>query len=178
MTTSEPARKSKRASRARRMATVDAVETLVGAHPVALRDLYQEGTPVDATLLGGEHPARLLAVEPLEPAFFITRALVRGASEIMPWRGKRFESGGTAGRDLILGRPAFRFRCEVGPSALDGRPTLRLAYDGLKNPWPVSTRVDEMRRVGETIAVGVTSIAPTGRPRVTYWWGMDVPAEA
>jgi len=178
MTTSEPARKTKRASRARRMATVEAVDTLVGAHPVALRDLYQDGTQVDATLLGGERPARILAIEPLEPAFFLTRRLVRSASKLMPWRGKRFESGGTAGRDLILGKPAFRFRVEVGPSALDGRPTLRLAYDGLKNPWPISTRVDEMRRVGETIAVGVTSMAPTGRPRVTYWWGMDVPAEA
>jgi len=176
MTTSEPARKSKRASRARRMATIESLDVLVGAHPVALRDLYAEGNPVDATSLGGERAARLLAFEPLEAAFFLTRRLVRVASGIVPWQGKHFESGGTAGRDLVLGKRAFRFRCEVGPSSLDGRPTLRLAYDGLKNPWPISTRIDEMRRIGETIAIGVTSLAPAGSSKVTYWWGMDVPA--
>ncbi|MEM6791886.1 MAG: hypothetical protein AAF715_30485 [Myxococcota bacterium] len=155
------------------MAPVGALDELVAAHPVALSDLFGAGPPVDATRLGGRWAARLLALTPLEPVFLLTRPLVRGASIAFRGAGKHFESGGTGGRDLVWGRATFRFRCEVAPSRVDGAPSLRLSYDGLGNPGVVAPRIDELRRVGPTVALGATWLRSGGTTRPAYWWGLD-----
>jgi hypothetical protein len=162
-------RQAKRRTRARVIAKVQSLEMLVGGHPDAMRDIYASGTPLDPTELG-EAPGRLLTVEPLADTYMLTKPLVELASRIDPWRGKRFERGGTAGKDLVFSLQAFRFRCEVGRSEIDGEDTLRLTYDGLGNPWPVSRTRCELRRVGETTAIGPAWLGD----RLWLWWGVAV----
>src|SRR5690606_5683180 len=111
MATTQP---STPARGARRVIKVASLDSLVGAHPDALRDLFREGEPTDATALGGRRRGLLLAVAPFEDAFLLTRPLVRAVSRLGIFAGKSCESGGTAGRDLFVGGEHFRFRCELG----------------------------------------------------------------
>lgn len=151
------------------IAKVRSLDTLVGAHPDALRDIYASGEALDSRELGAA-PGQLLAVEPFADAFMLTRPLVKLASKLDPWRGKQFERGGTAGKDLLLNLRAFRYRCEVGPSRIDGGDTLLLAYDGLGNPWPLDRASCEIRRVGQTTAMGPAWLGS----RLLFWWGLTV----
>jgi hypothetical protein len=166
------------ASRPRRpgrtVATIRSLDQLLGAHPHALHDVYASGIPADPCRLG-ERRGRLLNLEHVVPAHAATRPLVVAiAKHLSPWQGKAFESGGTAGRDLVFGRALFRFHSEVAASSLDGQPTLVLRYDGLDNPWPVSRIVDELRGVGEGIAIGPAFWrAPSGRVDLLCWWGLE-----
>ena len=102
----------------------------------------------------------------------IARAL---GSDMFPWRGKVFDHGGNSGRNVVLGKQMFRFHAEVGPSELDGRPTLRLDYSApaFKNPWPVRAILDELRTVGEGIALGTASLDIAGKKRLLFWWGLE-----
>lgn len=173
MATTTSSASAGRRSGNQRVTKVESLDALVGAHPDALRDLYGAGEPADATALGGLRRGRLLTVEPLEGAFVLTRPLVRALSRFGLFAGKTFESGGTAGRDHFARRDRFRFRCEVGPSLLDGRPTLVMRYDGLGNPWPISACVDELRAVSG-VGVGLTAVSPGRRARVAFWWGLEL----
>ncbi|MEM9692830.1 MAG: hypothetical protein AAGA56_09820 [Myxococcota bacterium] len=149
---------------------------LIGAHPEALRDMYRMGRPTDTTALGGERDGYMLAYEPIAAIFSVTRPLVRALAETGLWRGKHFESGGTSGRDRMLGRRPFRFRCEVAPSALDGAPTLLMRYDNLGNPWPLGRYAGELRTLNDAVAIG-PSVVKTGNGRhsVQGWWGLVLP---
>ncbi len=170
-TNEESGRQAKRGGRARVIARVRSLESLVGAHPDAMRDIYESGAPLDPTELG-EVNGQLLSVDGLADTFMLTQPLVKLASKLDPWRGKRFERGGTAGKDMLLNLKAFRFRCEIGASALDSKDTLRLSYDGLGNPWPVRDTLCELRRVGDTTAIGPTWVGS----RLLLWWGLEVAA--
>jgi hypothetical protein len=155
------------------------LEELVAAHPDALRDIYRAARPADPLLYAGVSRGRLFAVEPFGGAYMLTRPLVRALSRRLPvWRGKVFESGGTSGSNLLFAQRAFRFRCELAPSELDGAPTLALRYEDLDNPWPVRGVVDEMREIGDgaagALALGVT-LRSRGRPLL--WWGLE-PAQS
>ncbi len=166
---SRDGRQERRRERARAFARVASLDVLVGAHPDALHDIYGSGEPLDPTRVDAA-PGRLLAVEPLANTFMLTKPLVALASKLDPWRGKAFERGGTAGKDLVLNLRAFRFRCEVGPSALDGDDTLLIGYAGLGNPWPISLASAEVRRVGATAAIGPAFLGD----RLLGWWGLEV----
>ncbi|MBW2453506.1 MAG: hypothetical protein JRI68_03300 [Deltaproteobacteria bacterium] len=174
----DPGPSPRQPSRRRKIARVQSLDSLVGAHPDALRDIYEAGSPADPGELGAKPRGRLLAVEPLVPIFALTRPLVRVvAQHLLPWKGKVFETGGTAGRNRVLRWQLFRFHCEVEASALDGQPTLVLRYDGLGNPWPLPHVVDELRRVGDGVAIGPASLAVGGaQPRVLAWWGLTTQA--
>ncbi len=163
------AKGKRRRTRARAIAQVRSLETLVGAHPDAMRDIYEDGSALDSTELG-HTPGRLLAVAPLAETFMLTKSLVKLASRIDPWRGKRFERGGTAGKDILLNMQAFRFRCEIGASEIDGQDTLLLRYRGLGNPWIVQHASCELRRVGPTTAIGPAWLGS----RLWFWWGLVV----
>lgn len=151
------------------IAKVRSLEMLIAGHPDAMRDIYKSGTPLDPTDMGTARGS-LLAVEPFADTYMLTKPLVELAARIDPWRGKRFERGGTAGKDRVLNLHAFRFRCEVHPSDLDGLDTLRLSYDGLGNPWPIKNTVAELRQVGDTTAMGP---AWWGH-RLLFWWGLEL----
>ena len=162
--------RNKKSRRVFAMARVQSLESLVGAHPDALRDLYAEGKPADPSRLQGLIGARLLAFEPLTGAFAVTRPLVQLYSRITPWKGKAFEPGGTAGADQVARFRTHEFRCEQGPSLLDGEPTLLFRYEN--NPWPMSKRIDELRMVSDTVAVGPIFGLSTHKPLL--WWGAQI----
>jgi hypothetical protein len=159
--------RNKRGRRVPTLGRVQSLESLVGAHPDALRDLYAAGKLVDPSRLDGLLEARLLAFEPLTGAFAVTRSLVQLYSRITPWKGKVFEAGGASGADQVARFSTHRFRCVEGASLLDGEPTLSFHYD--QNPWPMSKRVDELRSVGDGVALGPIFVLSATRPLL--WWG-------
>jgi hypothetical protein len=169
----DPSTNGQRA-RKRSATPVSSLSTLVGAHPDALRQMYEDGHVADPGELGDAPRGRLLALEPGSELFLLTRPVVRAlGKDLLPWRGKTFDHGGNSGQNVVLGKRVFRFRTEVGPSEVDGQPTLVLRYDGGKNPWPVSAIVDELRGIGEGIAIGPAYLAAGGKKRLLLWWGLE-----
>lgn len=159
----------------RRFATpVHSLATLVGAHPASLRHIYESGAPADPAALGDAPSGKLLAIEPAAELFLLTRPIVRAvANHLVPWRGKTFDHGGNSGQNVVFGKKVVRFRAEVGPSEIDGQPTLALRYDGFGNPWPVSAIFDELRMIGEGIALGNAYLVAGGRKHLLLWWGLE-----
>jgi len=155
------------------MGQVRALDSLIGAHPAALRDLYREGRPVDRDELEGRLRGRMLGI-PLETAFMLVQPLVvLFARHIYPWRGKCFDSVGGGGHNFFVRGHGLPFRCEPGPSEIDGKPTLFILYDVPGNPWPVSRMVDELRLVGDTVLLGPSSIRTRTGPLLLAWWGLE-----
>jgi hypothetical protein len=166
---------SPRSRAARSVATVTTLDGLVGGHPEALRDIYLSGAPCDPVGLGRVR-GWLLAFEPLARVHLLVRPLVAGvARSLSPWEGKDFETGGTAGANVVLGRRTLRFRCEAGASRLDGLPTLLLSYDGLDNAWPGERLADELREVGPGVLLGplLWSGSTGGPASPILWWGLS-----
>lgn len=164
------------------------LDELVGAHPSALRDIYASGSVTDPLDLGDAPRGRLLALAPTEEIHFLVRPLVRAlASGAMPWRGKVFDGMG-GGANVVLGQRLGAFRHEPGASMIDGRPALLLRYDA--QPWPLRAVVDELRTIGDGIAIGpalftgssgssdssgFTSVGGSARlaPSVLLWFGLS-----
>ena len=156
------------------MGQVGSLDSLLGVHPAALRDLYREGRPVDPGELAGRLRGRMLGI-PFEAAFLVTKPLVVGfARYLYPWRGKSFDADGAGGHNFFVLGQGLPFRCEPGLSELDGRPTLFIRYDGVGNPWPVSTMVDELRFVGEHVLLGPSSLRRARGPLLFAWWGLEL----
>ena len=156
----------------RQKSTVTTLASLVGAHPDALRRLFDEGRPADPAELGDVTRGLLLSIAAPEDVFLAARPLVRAiASGPMPWKGKTFDHGGNSGQNLIFGKPRLRFRAEVAPSALDGKPALRLLYAdaAFANPWLVRDTVDELRGVALGMALGPVLF----HGRVLGWIGLE-----
>ena len=164
----------RRSPRARAMATIASLDTLIGAHPEALADYYATGSPADPSAIGTGH-GRILALESLASTHAATRPLIVAlARHLSPWSGKTFESGGTAGANLVFGKRLARFHGEVAPSLLDGAPTLLMRHDGLGNPWPLRNMVDELRQIGPGVAIGPLlwpSVSRAVKP--ILWWGLS-----
>lgn len=156
----------------RHTSTVTALAALVGAHPDALHKLFGEGRPADPAELGDVTRGLLLAVAAAEDIFLAVRPIVRAlASGPTPWKGVTFDHGGNSGQNLVLGKPRFRFRAEVAPSALDGKPALRLLYadPAFANPWFVRDVIDELRSVGPGVAIGPVLL----HGRTLGWIGLE-----
>lgn len=152
---------------------VSSLSVLVGAHPDALLAIYQDGRATDPAELGDAPRGRILAVIPGAELFLVTRPLVRAlATNLLPWRGKVFDHGGASGQNVVFGRRVLRFSAEVGPSAIDGRSALRLDYSPAAhdNPWPVRDIRDELRTVGDGIAIGPALHGS----RPLLWFGLEI----
>src|SRR5262245_54895909 len=116
---------------ARRISTqVTSLDTLVGAHPDALRQTYGDARAARPAELGDGTGGRLLTLAQGTDCSLALRPLMRAVfgSELFPWRGKAFDHGGNSGQNVVLGRRGFRFHAEVEGSQLDGRPALVLTY--------------------------------------------------
>jgi hypothetical protein len=161
----------------RRIATyVGTLDDLVGAHPDALRKIYGGGRPTDPSELGDAPRGRVLAIEAGREVFFLVRPVIQAlGSDAFPWKGKIFDHGGNAGQNVVLGRPVLRFRTELAPSDVDGKPTLSLLYDSpaFKNPWPLRNIKDELRTIAPGIAIGPASITLRGSRKLLLWFGLD-----
>src|SRR5262249_29977780 len=108
--------------------------------------------------------------------FLALRPLVRVLSNDLPWDGKTFDHGGNSGTSVIFGRQVFRFRAEVGASELDGAPALLLSHaaEDHKNPWPIRAIVEELRAVGDGIAIGPVLLhGASASPRILCWFGLE-----
>src|SRR5512146_1362879 len=115
------------ASSRRVVMQVESLSVLVGAHPDALLEIYGQGRATDPAELGDAPRGRLLAVVPGAGLFLAMRPLLRAlATDMLPWRGKVFDHGGSSGQNVVFGRRVLRFQAEVKPSALDGKPALVL----------------------------------------------------
>jgi hypothetical protein len=161
---------------------VTSLAGLVGAHPAALRGMFTEARPTDPAELGDAPRGRILAVEPLQDVFMLTRPLQRLlGSGRFPWTGKVFDHGGNSGQNVMFGKKAARFRSEVAASDLDGGPALVFHYDdpGFKNPWPISAVRGELRTISEGVAIGALTVASRkGTRHVVLWWGLETPPPA
>jgi hypothetical protein len=157
----------------RAMTRIAALDSLIGAHPTALRDIYRQGTPADPSTMAQKFNGRILTLESFGSAYMLGRPLMNLAARWMPWRGKVFESGGTAGVNRLLSGEAFRFHCGGAPSPIDALPTLRIAYDGLGNPWWVERVIDELRMVGEGVGMGPMFVTTASGPKLLLWWGLE-----
>jgi hypothetical protein len=179
ITGTHAARVTSEGGQGRRVVTrADSLDALVGSHPGALQKIYAGGRPADTGELGAEPRGRLLAFEPVRSVFLLVRPIVRAlASDFLPWQGKVFDHGGNSGQNRLFGKQMLRFHAEVGPSAVDGNPTLVLRYDdpAFKNPWPVSAVVDELRSIADGLAIGPALFESGGQQRVVLWWGLERP---
>lgn len=170
---SESTKAAPEAGQGRRVVTrVGSLDALVGSHPGALRKIYASGRPADPAELGERPRGRVLAIEPLQSVFLMVRPIVRAlASDLLPWQGKVFDHGGNSGQNRVFGKQVLRFHAALEPSAIDGKPTLALRYDdpAFKNPWPVSAVVDELRSIGDGLAIGPALM----RGQLLLWWGLQ-----
>jgi hypothetical protein len=154
------------------------LEALIGSHPDALRKIYAAGRPADPGDLGDLPRGRVLAVEPLKSLFLLARPIVRAlGNDFLPWQGKVFDHGGNSGMNRVFGKQVLRFHAEAGASAVDGKPTLILRYDdpAFGNPWPMKSVVDELRSIGEGLAIGPALFGAGDAQRVVLWWGLSGP---
>jgi hypothetical protein len=156
---------------------VYSLSSLVGAHPEALRSIYETGRPADPAELGDAPRGRFLALGPGEGLFMAVRPIVRAlATDALPWKGKVFDHGGNSGQNVVFGRRAFRFHVEVGPSHIDNKPTLLLRYGeaAYKNPWPVRAIVDELRAISPGVAIGPAFfLRDDHAPELFLWFGLE-----
>jgi hypothetical protein len=156
---------------------VASLSVLVGAHPDALRAIYEGGRAADPAELGDAPRGRVLALGGAASAFMALRPLLKAmATDVMPWKGKVFDHGGNSGQNVVLGRRVARFHAEVEPSLLDSRPSLLLRYSdpSYKNPRPLRSIVDELRVVGPGVAIGPALRVREGRPTdVLLWFGLE-----
>ena len=154
---------------------VTSLESLVGAHPEALRKIFGTGRPADPAALGEAPRGYLLAFDRGGDVFLAVRPFLRGLSTgLLPWRGKTFDHGGNSGQNVLLGKKLLRFQAEVGPSELDGLPALILTYHAPahQNPWPFRLVRDELRMAGPGIALGPAIVPVMGAPVPLLWFGL------
>ncbi|XXX79765.1 hypothetical protein WMF30_13425 [Sorangium sp. So ce134] len=164
------------AAAGRRMITqVSTLDSLIGAHPDALRQIYRAGKPADPAELGDAPRGRMLALQPTAEVHLATRPLIRAlASDWLPWKGNEFDHGGNSGTNLVFRSKVCRFKARLAPSELDGEPTLALTYGekAFGNPWPVSALKDELRTVATGLAIGPVLLKWQQRWHVVLWFGL------
>ncbi|AUX40871.1 hypothetical protein SOCE26_022730 [Sorangium cellulosum] len=175
-TTTTPGEQHAEAPAARRsLPKALSLDSLIGAHPDALRQMYRAGKPADPAELGDAPRGRLLALQPTVGVHLATRPLIRAlAAGWMPWKGNEFDHGGNSGTNLVLGSKVCRFKAQRLPSELDGEPTLALTYGekAFGNPWPVSALKDELRAVGPGFAIGPMLLKWQERWHLVLWFGL------
>jgi hypothetical protein len=155
---------------------MSSLSELVGAHPNALRLFYEAGRVADPAVFGASPRGRILALEAGQDIFLVLRRLFQIAdTDRSPWQGKVFEPSGSAGQNVVFGRRTASFRVEHADSVIDGKPTLLLRYDDPadKNPWPIRAIRDELRSVGQGLAIGPFLFVQGPTSRVVGWWGLE-----
>jgi len=96
-----------------------------------------------------------------------------------PWHGKSFRmktpTEGWGFNRLARGPvvTVFPFKTSIGPSVLDGQPSVILDYDIPRNPWWERVCWDELREVGPGVYLGVTTVRWRGRNPVVFWFAVD-----
>jgi len=163
--------------RARVVTAEHRLDALVGAHPRALLEMFSHGRPAVPVELGDAPRGRVLSLDVGQSSFLFFRPLAMAlGSDGQPWKGKVFDQGGNGGTNVVFGKQVARFRAEVGPSLLDGKPALVLRYDepAFKNPWPLKAVIDELRAIGDGVAIGPALYQNGGGATPILWFGLEV----
>ena len=155
---------------------VTSLSELLGAHPDSLEKMYRAGKAADPAELGESPRGLLLSSAKGKNVFLLTRPLMKAlGSGVLPWEGKTFDHGGNSGQNLVMGKRLTRFHAEVGPSELDGKPSLILSYANPAhgNPWPLRDLRDELRTVAHGVAIGPAFFMGSGSPNLLMWFGLE-----
>lgn len=149
------------------------IDELVALHPDIHRACFEAGRLIGGDEVGSDMVrGKLLSFVFMKKAFGIGRPLFRFADKTFfpPWRGMIFLVNGQGGTNVFLGMEFLRFRCDEGPSVVDGEPCLRLHYGDMGNLWPTKGVFDEVRRLNDAVAIGCTIRG--GAP--TLWYGLQL----
>lgn len=127
-----------------------------------LKALYANATVTDSLkALNGTPEGRMLAIRgPIgrSPIADALRAFAR--SRRFPWAGKSFDAsddknGSGINRVRLAGvRNWFPFKTRFEPSAIDGKPCIRLDYAQPENPLGIRSIRDELREVSPGVFLG------------------------
>jgi hypothetical protein len=113
-------------------------------------------------------PAQLEALYRQSPAGSLPQGWVRGTPLLRPgtagagvrsrvgrvfWQGKWFDSQSSTATNRFVGLPVISGRTGLGPSWLDGRPSLILDYNGTSRVY--GPYRDEIRQVGPGVFLGL-----------------------
>ncbi len=153
------------------------LDDLLGGHPGALRAIYEGGRACTPEELVGSWWGRFLALEAARDVATLMRPIfqvLRGGGPL--WQGKTFFADAT-GINRMVGQRLVRLSVEAALSELDGAPTVAFRYDlpEHRNPWPIRNIRDELRMVGDGIALGPAMFSATagGRRDVIAWFGLQ-----
>jgi hypothetical protein len=142
--------------------------------------LYARGTaPASVAALDGHPRGRMLAVRGLDAG--LAADALRGISgaALFPWGGKSFTSrdaasGAGANRVHLGGRhQLFPFLTRLGPSVVDGQPTVVLDYDLPDNPGLIRAIHDEVREVSPGLYLGPAMWKTASGPALVLWFALD-----
>ncbi len=160
-----------RSHHARIATLVTELDSLVGAHPETLSEIFLRGIAAEPEELGELPRGRLLAFGGAEAVHLALRPIVVAASRALTlWDGVVFDHGGAAGANRIRGRETLRFVVERGASRLDAGPALVLRYDAA--PRPFRGMRDELRLVAPGLAIGPAYLGDA----LLAWVGLEAAA--
>lgn len=156
---------------------VSRLDELVGAHPTALRAIFESGRAPAPEQLVGSWRGRFLSIPPALEIAALMRPVFRALDGGAPlWHGKTFFADAT-GVNHLFGRKGVRLGLEAGFSELDGGPAVIFRYDlpQHRNPWPIRNVRDELRMIGGELALGhgMISATATGPRRMFAWFALE-----
>jgi hypothetical protein len=152
-----------------------------------LARIYESGTvPESIAVLDGDLVGRMLAVRRLDRGVGLSGIAAFSRGRAFPWEGKSFrhdnETTGTGINRVKLGigtRKMFPFATLVGPSIVDGAPTVILDYDQPENPKAIRLIHDEIREVAPKLFLGPAAVKrKRGEPVIVLWFALAPQARA
>ena len=156
------------------------LEDLAAMSIEALEDVYRAGKlPEPFSVLDGTPKGRMLAIRgPLGRGWVFDRVRALAKATFFPWEGKSFRShtkdlGEGINRVKLLGN-LYRFETRIEPSAIDGKPCLRLDYGLKENPFFIRAIRDELREVAPGLFLGPAMLDGTN-PKLVLWFAIDTP---
>jgi hypothetical protein len=170
------------ASGIRRLQNITQAEDLCSLSLDTLMALFRASPAPESVRRLDGHPAGVGVAPIILSGGRIERWLRRYAqSERFIWHGKSFASlsdddGCGWGYNRLAVGPvldAFPFRTFLGPSRIDGRPSLILDFDVPRNPWWERRTWDELREVGPGVFGGTTGLRLFNRYRPLAWFACD-----
>ncbi len=163
-----------------RRSPIASLDELAQLSAAELADLYASAVePFDLRPLDGQPLGRMLAIRGLDRGRRASVIRRLAAADRFPWGGKSFRSMGTGrGRGInrvqLGGRhQLFPFETTLGPSALDGRPCIRLNYDLAVNPGLIRAIHDEVRAIQPGLYLGPAMLERPSGPRLVLWFALD-----
>jgi hypothetical protein len=155
------------------------LDSLAALDVDALGRIYERGTvPTKLDILEGHPRGRMLSVRTLDHGPLSSAIRAFAGSNGFPWGGKSFRGRGETGEGVnrvhLGGRHnLFPFHTRIGPSVLDGKPTVILNYDLPDNPGFIRAIHDEIREVDAGLFLGPAMWKTKNGPVFVLWFALD-----